>query len=511
VAAFLLNVLLTRLMATQRGQIAILKAFGYTTTAIVVHFLKMTVLIIAAGLVLGIWAGSWMGRGMSNMYLTFYRFPYLDYVLRPEIIGWSALISLGTGMVGVVWAVVHAAGEAPAVAMQPAAPSSYRVSLLERAGIGRGLSQPGRMILRNIERRPWKALFSAAGIALSTAILVMGGFWGDAVDFAVDVQFRQAQRDDLQVTFVEAVSSRALSSLRSLPGVTYAEPMRSVAARFRFGHRSYRAAVVGLEPDGDLRRLLDDRLEQVDLPPEGILLTDFLADTLGVRPGDLLTVELLEGNRAVRQAPVVATVKEFIGVSGYMDRHALNRLLREGEVVTAAFLAADMENAPVIYSKLKEMPAVAGTTARRRVLESFYETMAKQMMTFAFFNTVLAGIIAIGVVYNTARIALSERSRELASLRVLGYTRAEVSFILLGELAVLVLAGIPAGMVIGRGLAWTLLSGTTTDLYRFPLIILPGTYAFAALVVLIAAVLSGIIVRRRIDHLDLVEVLKTRE
>jgi putative ABC transport system permease protein len=169
-----------------------------------------------------------------------------------------------------------------------------------------------------------------------------------------------------------------------------------------------------------------------------------------------------------------------------------------------------MTQAPVIYAKLKEMPRVAATTARRRMLESFYETMARQMLTFAFFNTLLAATIAIGVVYNTVRIAFSERSRELASLRVLGYTRGEISYILLGELAVIVFLAIPLGCLIGYQLC-ALGAAAQTDLFRVPLVVEPSTYAFSALVVLAAATVSGLLVRRKLDHMDLVEVLKTRE
>jgi putative ABC transport system permease protein len=510
VAAFLLNVVLTRLMTMQRGQIAILKAFGYRNGALVAHFLKLTAVIVLLGVLMGLAGGTWLGRGMSRMYMEFYRFPYLDFALRPAVAVTGALVSLAAAMLGTVHAVVRAAMEPPATAMQPAPPGHYRVSLFERLA-GARLSQPARMILRNIERRPLKAAFSVLGVAMACGILVLGGFWSDAVDYMVFVQFKQAQRDDLTVTFVEPVSRRALHSLVSLPGVEYAEPFRSVPARLRFGHRSYRTGVQGLEPEGELRRLLDKDLKRVDLPPEGVVITDHLAQILGIVPGDILTVETLEGTRAVRQAPVAGLVREYVGVSAYMQREALNRMMREGDAVSGAFLAADAAAYDRIFSELDRMPMVAGTAVRRRMLESFYETMAEQMLTFAFFNTILAATIAIGVVYNTTRIALSERSRELASLRVLGYTRGEVAFILLGELAVLIVAAIPLGMWIGWALASYMASSLATDLFRVPLVLTARTYAFAALVVLASAAASSLIVRRKLDRLDMVEALKTRE
>jgi putative ABC transport system permease protein len=327
----------------------------------------------------------------------------------------------------------------------------------------------------------------------------------------VFAQLRRAQIEDLAVTFVVPVSGRALQSLQAIPGISHAEPTRAVPARLRFQHRSYRTGLQGMLADGALRRLMDRDMRPVDLPADGVVLTDYLAKILGAKPGDMLTVELLEGNRAIRQLPLAAVVSEYVGVNAYMRLDSLNHFLREGDVITGAFLSADIAREDGIHARLQKMPAVAGTAARMRVLKSFYDTLAEQLLTFAFFNTILASTISIGVVYNTARITLSERSRELASLRVLGYTRGEVSYILLGELALLVFVAVPLGFGMGYLLAGVLASSAQTELFRIPLVILPGTYAFAALVVLSATAVSALIVRRQVDKLDLVEVLKARD
>jgi putative ABC transport system permease protein len=511
VAAFLLNVVAGRLIATQREQVAILKAFGYTNTSVVIHYLKLILLIVALGILGGIIFGVWLGRGLSQMYMTFYRFPFLQYHLRLEVALTASLISALAAMLGTVYSVIRAALLPPAEAMQPAPPAHYRRSLVERLGVARRLSQPSRMIVRNLERRPVKAILSVVGVAFSCAILVMGGFFSDAVDFMVRIQFSLAQRDDMAVTFVEPTSRKALYVLNSLEGVDHVEPFRSVPARLRFGHRHYRTSIQSVEPDGTLYRLLSKQLELVPLPPDGVILTDYLAWMLNIRPGEMLTVEVLEGERPIYQVPVAGLVNEYVGVFAYMQLSALNRLMREGPTISGAYLSTDAQYQQRVYQQLREMPRVAGTSVKEKVLENFYETMAKQMLTFAFFNTLLAATIAFGVVYNGARIALSERSRELASLRVLGYTRGEISYILLGELALLTVAAIPLGFVIGRALSGYMIATLQTELFRIPLVIESATYSFAATVVLISALISGLIVRHKLDHLDLVAVLKTKE
>jgi putative ABC transport system permease protein len=511
VAAFLLNVVITRIVGTERDQVAVLKAFGYANRDVGLHYAKLVLLIVLIGVAAGVATGVWLGRGLSNIYLEFYRFPELDYVLRPVVALGAAFITTGAGLLGTARAVWKAVSIPPAEAMRPEAPTRYGRTLIEKIGLGPVLSQPTRIIARNVERKPVKAAITVIGISLSCSIMIAGGFFGDAVDFMVNVQFEQSQKEDLTATFIEPTSRKAVHELEGLPGVEYAEVFRSVPVRFRHGYRTYRTSLEGIEPGLRLHLLLDSELRLVAVPPSGILMTDYLADLLHVRPGDIVTVEVLEGERPVRTVPVVAVLNQYIGVMSYMDLAALNRLLREGSSVSGAYLSTDPRHQAGIYRTLLEMPRVAGTTVRKDEIKNFYDTQAEAMLFFTLVATILAGVIAFGVVYNSARISLAERSRELASLRVLGYTRGEISYILLGELGLLTLAAIPPGFLIGNGLCAYVARAVESDLFRIPVVIEPSTYSLAAAVVISSAAFSGLIVRRRLDHLDLVGVLKTRE
>ena len=511
VAVFLLNVVISRLVSMQREEIAALKAFGYGNLDIGLHFVKLVLLIVLAGVTGGIAGGVFAGKWMSSIYAEFYRFPFLEYVLYPSVAVVAVLISSSAAILGTLYSVRKAALLPPAQAMRPEPPATYRETFVERLGLKQLLSQPTRMIIRHIGRRPVKSMLTITGIAFACAIMMVGSFQEDAVDYIVDVQFGLSQREDLSLTFVEPASVRALYELKSIEGVEYAEPFRAVPARLRFEHKSYRIAIQGVETGGDLHRPLDLDLRPISLPGSGIVLTDYLGELLGVKEGDLLTVEVLEGRRPVLKVPVAALVSQYIGVSAYMELSALNRLMHEGNVISGAFLATDKRFQEDIFGKLKEAPQIAGTEVREKAINNFYDTMGETILIFTFINTILAGIIAFGVVYNSARIALSERSRELASLRVLGFTRAEISYILLGELGVLTLAAIPAGFLIGRGMCAFIAENLKTDLVRIPLIMESDTYAFAAVVVLVSACISSLIVRRKLDHLDLIAVLKAKE
>jgi putative ABC transport system permease protein len=511
VAAFLLNVVISRTVSTQREQIAALKAIGYSNFDVGVHYTKLVLFIVLIGVVAGTGTGVWLAKGLGKIYMEFYRFPYFDFELRPSVAVAAIMITAGSALLGTLRAVRQAALLPPAQAMRPEPPMNYKKTVLEKIGLEPILSQPTRIILRNLERKPVKALLSVVGISFGCAVMIAARFFNDSVDFMVDVQFRQAQREDMTITYIEPSARRTIYELKGLTGVEHVEPFRTVPARFRFGHRTYRTVIQSFEPGTRLHHLLDTRLKPIELPPSGIVLTDYLANMLGIKEGDQLTVEVLEGSRPVRQVPVISLVKQYIGVMGYMDRDALNRMMREGDLVSGAYLTVDSAEQSTVYRKLVEMPRVAGTAVRMDEIRNFYETQAESMLFFTFIATVLAGTIAFGVVYNSARISLSERSRELASLRVLGYTRGEISYIFLGELTVLILAALPLGFLFGRGLCAYIVTAVQSDLFRVPVVLENETYALGAAVVLVSASLSGLIVRHRLDHLDLVAVLKTRE
>jgi putative ABC transport system permease protein len=511
VAAFLLSVVISRTVNTQREQIAALKAIGYSNVDVGIHYAKFVLFIVLIGVVVGTAVGVWLGRGLGRIYMDFYRFPYLRYDLRPLVVLWAALITAGSALLGTLRSVRQAALLPPAQAMRPEPPSRYQKTFLEKIGLGPVLSQPTRIILRNLERKPVKALLSVIGISFACAVMITSGFFRDSVDFMVDTQFRRAQKEDMTVTYTEPASRGTVYELKGLQGVEHVEPFRTVPVRFRFGHRTYRTVIQGFEPGTKLHELLDMNLKPIALPPHGIVLSSYLGNLLGIKAGDMLTVEVLEGSRPVRQVPVIGLVKQYIGVMGYMDRDALNHLMREGDVISGAYLTVDDAEESHLYRTLVEMPRVAGAVVRMDEIRNFYETQAESMLFFTFIATILASTIAFGVVYNSARISLSERSRELASLRVLGYTRGEISYILLGELGLLTLLALPFGFLFGRGLCIYIAKAVESDLFRIPVVIQASTYTLGAAVVLISASVSGLIVRHRLDHLDLVGVLKTKE
>ena len=511
VSGFLLNVVLSRLISSERNQIGILKAFGYSRWEVGLHYGQLALLMVGAGILPGLALGAWMGHSIANIYLEYYRFPFLDWSLQPSVVGLALLFALVTAVSGTVGGLRRAFKLAPAEAMRPESPAVFRPTLTERMGLGGLLDPAARMVLRNLERRPMRSAMSIIGIGLACGMLVMSHSQSGAIEEMIDVQFGFAQRDDLAVTFAEPATARAVHELAAIPGVRAVEPFRVAAVRLRNGHREYRTSLQGLSPDADLKRVLDANLQPAKLPAEGLLLTDYLADMLHVRAGDKLDVEFLEGRRRRVDVLVAGTVREYMGVGAYARQDSVNRLLGEEGVASGAWLAVTREARPEVLRALRERPRVSAVIDRAAMIQSFRDTMAESITTFTLISTLLAGSIAVGVVYNAARITLAERGRELASLRVLGYTRGEVRRLLLDELFVLSVVALPVGFGLGYGMTALLVRGFRSELYRVPLAVSPSGFAFAGLVVLAATMVSGWLVRRRLDRLDVVSVLKTKE
>lgn len=511
VTAFLLNMVMARLVRTQREQVAVLKAFGYSNGAVATHYLQLALVPVLAGATAGVVFGVWLAGLLAGVYAQFFQFPDAVYAQDWSVAAAALLVSGGAALLGAAGAVRHVVSLPPAEAMRPEAPPSFRPGIVERLGIERWVSPAQRIILRNVERQPVKATLSVAGIALATSIVVTGWFMFDAMDVLKEIHFGEVQRHDAMVVFELPKTATATYALEQLPGIRSVEPFRMIPARLRHGYREYRLAILGLPEEATLQRLVDRHLAVRPVPRGGLHLSDVVAGDLAVRAGDTVTVELLEGRRPVHRVVVTSVAEDLIGASATMSLPALNRLAGEGPLLSGAYLRVDPLAETAVYRTLKRTPAIAGVTVRAAVMRSFDETIAESFWISIATLLGFACVIAGGIVYNGARVALSERGRELASLRVLGFTRGEVTRLLLGEQAVLTALGIPVGFLIGYGLVWLVTVRFASNLFRIPMVITTGTLFYSVLVVAAAAIFSSLAVRHRIRRLDLVAVLKTRE
>lgn len=511
VSAFLVNMILSRLITLEREQVGLLKAVGYGNIAIGGHYAKLVIVIAIVGLVFGSGAGFWLGRGLTRLFANFYSFPFLLFKQSLDLYALAAGVTITaalTGAVKSIWAIVVLP---PAVAMRPKAPTRYKSFFAGRFNATRFLSQLTTMAFRHMFRRPIRFAMTTFGTSLSVALLVAALFSYDSIDHMIDTIFFQIDRQDATLTFVDDRGQRALHNVVALPGVIKAEPFRTTSVKLRNEHFEVQMPIVGLPKESDLSRILDHNLAPLEPPRKGLVISERVAEKLRLRPGDMVDVELTKKNGRIARLPITGIAQSYVGLTAYMSFDAFNRMMRDGQWISGVRIKVDDHKLDKLYKAVKETPIISSIALQNISRNKFRETIEQNITTMTSVYVALAVIITFGVVYNSARIQLSERARELASLRVFGFTRAEVSRVLMIELAAIVLLAQPLGWSLGYMFAWSVVQGFESDLYRIPLIINTDTFAWSSITVMIAAVLSALIVRRRVDRLDLIQVLKTRE
>ena len=511
VATFLVYIVLGRMIRTERTQIGLLKAFGYTDFAVGGHYLKFALAIALLATVLGTLGGLWMGRAMTGLYAEYYRFPFLSYQISPQVFLGAAALSLGAAALGAIGGMRKAVTLSPAVAMAPPPPPIYNAGAIERLGQRAGFTTIGHMIVRHIARWPGRSAVTVAGVALSVGLLFATMQFLDSSRTMIDSFFLRGQKQDLTVTFIEPRNEDALYALRQIPGVLKVEPTRALAVKLSNGNRVERTAIESALPDSHLTARIDSDGSEIDLPPSGLMLSRQLADQLEVRAGERVHVELLGGRRTEVLLPVASIVDEFIGARAYAADATLESLARDAAPVGAALLSVDSAMLEPILRELKEMPVVLGVTERDASVRLFEQMITDNLYTMLFFYISFAAAIAVGVVYNSARILFAEREHELATLRVLGFYRSEVGTVLLGELALLIVASVIPGCLIGYWMAQLMTDMFSSDLFRLPFAPSRASYGWSVVIVMLAALATALLVALRVLKLDMVEVLKARD
>lgn len=511
IAGFLVSMVMSRIIALERSEIGLLKAIGYTNTEISLHYIMLAGLIAVVGVLIGWVAGTLLARTLAWQYAQFFNFPYVIFRVSYWVYAVAGLAGLATTSLGAVQSALKAANLDPAVAMQPPAPPRFKRSIIDEAMTSMHLAQSTIMILRSLIRWPIRSFLTSLGLALAVAAVIASIFINDALDEIVDLAFYQSNRQDAMLIFAEDVPEIAIEEARNLPGVLQVESQQFHTAILRNGHRSKRIGLDARRSGNDLSRVLDDEGRPLDIPPGGILLSRRLGDHLDVASGDTLEAEFLTGRRETFEVTVVGLVDQHLGLGAYLDFEYLNALFRQAPRISTVNVTLDESRTDELHQAIKDIPRLTGIIEMNVNRRAFQDTIEENIVVMNTIYITIAVLITVGVSYNAARILLSERARELASLRILGFGRGEISYIFVGEMMLIALLAQPIGWLIGAWIASAMTNAFTSDLYAIPLVLKPAVFATGSLVVLGAAFVSVMMVRRRLDRLDLVSVMKTRE
>jgi putative ABC transport system permease protein len=511
ISAFLVNMVIGRIIALERAEIGLLKALGYTDLHIAAHYVLMAGLTAVLGIVIGWITGGMSARWMAAEYAQYFKFPYLIFNVSYDAYAISGFLALLTAALGALRSAMGAARLPPAVAMSPPAPPRYKRSLFDRMLAAARLSQPSMMIWRSIFRWPLRAAMSALGLSLAVAIMIAVGFFSYSMNEISDVAFNQSNREDTVLLFSKDRPLSALEDVRKLPGVMEAEGELYTAVKLRHGPLEKQLSIVTRGSGATLARSIDATGHVVEAEGNGLLITTRVAEVLDLTPGDLVEVEFMTGRRETYRLRVAGVTEQFFGLGAYMTRAEMARLTRSIPQISVANVTLDPTQDEAFNAAIKDTPMISGAVRVTDMKASFAATVDENISIMNGLFIIVAVLITVGLTYNSARIQLSERARELASLRILGFSNWEVSYVLVGEIMLIAALAQPLGWLIGYGLGHLMAASFTSDLYNIPMVLPPAAYATASLVVLATALTSVMVVRQRVDRLDLVSVMKTRE
>ena len=514
VAAMVLNVLLRRLAEQQRTVVGTLKALGYSDRQVFLHFLKFGLAVGLVGGLVGSVAGYWLAEGLTYMYRQFYEFPELVNRFYPGLLVISLLISLGCAILGSLQGTRAVLRLKPAEAMRPKPPKKGGAVLLERIGwFWSRLSSGWRMVIRGVIRSRMRTIVGVFAAAMGSAVLVNGFMMMDATKYLVDYQFKWILRSDIDLAFKDERSEDALLEAARLPGVDRAEPILNVSCTLINGPYQRKSGITGIAPGARLTVPRDLEAAPIPVPSTGLVMTRKLAEVLHLKQGDMVTILPIKGLRRRREAPVLRISDSFLGMAAYADIHYLSRLVHEELAVSGVQLAVDRDPAHIeaLYRELKRMPALEAVSSRRDVIANLEKILVKQMgisiTTFALF----AGVIFFGSILNASLVSLSERQREVATLRVLGYGPWQIGSLLLRESMIVTLVGTLLGMPIGYLLSVLLSVAYDTELFRFPVVATPGTWIWTLLLAVVFGMLAHLFVQLVIHRMNWLEALQAQE
>jgi putative ABC transport system permease protein len=509
VAAFLVNIVVSRLVTIQRQQIAMLKAVGFFDREIIIYYLKLVSSISILGILPGIILGAFLGEWMANQYRNYYHFPRLDFSLNLASVMLGMIAGLIPAFAGAFSSIRKAVNLPPAEAMRAPAPPKFAQAFAFSGRFTSRIGPRARMVLRNAILRRSRLLMTVLGVALAISLVVLSGFWRDSVDLLMGTQFQVVQREDISLDLLRPRPTSVLREISRLDGVIAVEGMRILPARIRFQQHTREVAIAGHPEASNMRKFSDGSFHQMKQPVEGLLISRYFARTWGVKHGDKLQVESLEGASRIREFTISGFIDDVFGQSVVMPVDMMWNWLDEAESYNLVLLQVDPLRLDSLYLRLKQHPEIAGVTVKTMMYRSLLKTFGKVIMNSVFVLMTFSTLIAVGVIYNGARVNFSERTRELASLQVFGFSLRETYFVFFGEAALYVALSLLPGCFIGWLLSRASVNLLNTEVFSFPVHITGFTYMSAIGTVMFAFVVSGTIAWRMLKRLDIVESLKT--
>ncbi len=512
VASVIIYIMMGRMVENQRVQIGVLKALGFTNVQVLTYYMSYSTIIAVIGSLIGSILGTYMGLGLTRLYNQYFNLPlgeikiYGEFVVPAFILTLIFCLFAGYNSCKIIFKIM------PSEAMREKSPQGGKKTLVERIDfIWRNITNLEKIIVRNLFSYKRRALLTSLGIIFSSAILLVALGMNDSINFMINQQYGSIQNYDIKVKFSNLISVNELNSIKNIAHVKELEPVLETGVEISNGWKSKNVGFTALIKDPQMYKVEDKNGNNISLPSNGILISEKLANILGVKANDSVDIKFFFPGKEKEEVVIKGIVVQYIGLSTYTSMENLNSMLGEGMIASSAVLKLDnSEFENEVKNQLKDMPGVTSVESKSDSLNALLKNMGATKSSMGAM-IMLAAILLIAVLYNIATINIFERQRELATLKVLGFTNNEIKKLIFNENYIISIFGMIIGLPFGKWLGGLMMATSSTDSYTIPYVVKIKSYIIAIILTFMFTVITNFILMNKIKAIDMLEVLKNKE
>ncbi|WP_297427243.1 FtsX-like permease family protein [Clostridium sp.] len=512
VASIIIYIMMGRMVENQRVQIGVLKALGFTNLQVLTYYMSYSAIIAVIGSLIGSILGTYMGLGLTKLYNQYFNLPLGDVKIYGEFVIPAFILTLlfclfaGYNSCKIIFKIT------PSEAMREKSPQGGKKTLIEKIEfIWRSISYLGKIIIRNLFRYKRRALLTSLGIIFSSAILLVALGMSDSINFMMKEQYEGIQNYDIKVIFSKLISVEDLNNIKNIDHVKQLEPVLETGVEISNGWKSKDVGFTALVKEPQIYRVQDSNGSAISLPSNGILISEKLADMLGVKVNDTVNIKFFYPGKEKQEAIVKGIIVQYLGLSVYTSMDNCKSMLGEGMIASSAVLKLDSNNfESEVKNELKDMPGVTSVESKSDSLNALLKNMGATQSSVGTM-IMLAAILLIAVLYNIATINIFERQRELATLKVLGFTNNEIKKLIFHENYIITIFGMLVGLPFGKWLGSYMMKMSSTESYTIPYVVELRSYIITVILTLVFTFITNLILMRKIKSIDMLEVLKNKE
>jgi len=506
VAAVIIAAMLSRMVRNDRMSIGVLKALGYNNMNILMHYTKFSILIGFIGSVFGLIFGTILSGNIAKLYIQFFNIPMLKFNFYYEYMIIAIVLSIVFCTFAGIWGARRVIKILPAESMRPEPPKQGGRAFIDRIDIlWKHLSFSWKMVLRNIFRNKKRFVFITFGIAMTFAISLIPSMMNSAMNDIFEGHYSDFQKMDYNINFSTPLNINAVNEIKHIVDTDRIEPKIEFPFELIYGNNKLVANIIGVKSNTEFYGFKNLKGQSINLPNDGIVLSEGLARFIGVEKGDKVKIKTFIPNKDDIYVEVKDIIKQSLGTNGYMEISYMGNILLDKSLITGVYINSS-DNIKGELENIKGIASIQSLADMRSIFEQFMGLMIGSISVMIVF----AGILGFAIVYNSTIMNIAERRLEFSSLRVMGFSKKEIFKIITKENSVMTILGIILGIPLGQSMISSLESTFSTEIYTIEMNPTLSSYIITAILTIIFVIIAQLATYKKINSLDFIEALKNR-